>query len=666
MTAPVDATRAGLIPIVVGVTGHRDLRTDDLPPLEAAVRLFLEQLTRRYPVTPLVMITPLAEGADRLAARVALAMGADLIAPLPMPRAKYEKDFPDTRDEFAGLYDGERTIHRLELPALAHPPGGPEIPAAARRERQYAFAGAYVARHCHVLVALWDGRDSESVGGTAQVVGYRRTGRFGLAAGMGEMLESAPEPFAVSGATLDPPDTGPVYHIVTPRRGKVCPDDPFSGRWLTAEHALEPGSDGMPAPLAAMLAGIEAFNVDAAKLSRANRTDVDSSMRRLYDGPSGGMPRSLAELCRSFALADVLASRYQRETYAVMWAIYGLAMAAVVSFQLYAHALPAHDPRMVLFLGGYVAVLGVADIVYLVSRHRRSQTKFQDYRAVAEGLRVQFFWRLCGLRHSASDFYLRKQRDELAWIREAIKALSVRTEASGEASVGSLTSGWIGSQRDYFTRTTSRERGRLAKYQSAAGGVILASLLWAIPSVALNLRALPRAGFDWSRILQLPLLLVSLVLVWHLGFKGSQLFTGARSRGVRSVLVELRIFLASAVAGGLFFLGVRLLAARAHDRWPQVTGDGHTWSVVALTLITVAGALIHSITEKRAFGEHARQYARMADTFDRAGDRMAALLHDERLDRARELAVELGKEALAEHGDWLLLHRERPIKLPRV
>jgi hypothetical protein len=56
----------------------------------------------------------------------------------------------------------------------------------------------------------------------------------------------------------------------------------------------------------------------------------------------------------------------------------------------------------------------------------------------------------------------------------------------------------------------------------------------------------------------------------------------------------------------------------------------------------------------------------MAETFNRGGDRMAALLHDGNVERARSLAVELGKEALAEHGDWLMLHRERPIKLPKV
>lgn len=98
---------------------------------------------------------------------------------------------------------------------------------------------------------------------------------------------------------------------------------------------------------------------------------------------------------------------------------------------------------------------------------------------------------------------------------------------------------------------------------------------------------------------------------------------------------------------------------------PPLPADRHTWVVVALGLVTVAGAMVQSYTQKRAFGEHARQYARMADTFTRAGDRMSALLHDGKTDRAGELAVELGVEALAEHGDWVMLHRERPVELPK-
>ena len=668
MTAPADANRAGLIPIVVGVTGHRDLRDPDVPPLEDAVRRLLARLRRDYPSSPLVVITPLAEGADRLAARVALEAGAELVAPLPLPRAEYEKDFPSTVAEFARLFDDERVVHRLELPALDVPlEPGEALTAGDFRELQYALAGAYVARHSHLLVALWDGKDSGSVGGTAQVVEYRRTGLLGFGGSVAEKLEPAPDPFALSGTPLDPHDTGPVYHIATPRKAHASPDNPFSGRWLVPAHAPEPEeSDAVPAPFSESLARIETFNADALRLQARAASLVEASERQLYEGALEGTNRSLAGLRRAFALADAMASRYQRETYRVMWVVYGLAMLAVVSFQLYAHAFPGRDPRVILFLAGYVAVLFIADVVYLISRHRRSQNKFQDYRAVAEGLRVLFYWRLAGLPHSAADFYLRKQRDELAWIREAIRAFGVRTAPALVGDVAALASGWIASQRDYYARSMRRERRRLTRYRSVAGGVILASLLWAIPSVAMNLGTLPHERVDWPRLLQLPLLVVSLVLAWHLAFKGSEMVKGVRTRGARSVLVELRTFLVSALAGGLFFLLVRTVAGWAHARWPDVESDSHAWSVLALTLITVAGALIHSMTEKRAFGQHARQYARMADSFNRAGDRMTALLHDGRVDRTRGLAVELGKEALAEHGDWLMLHRERPIKLPKV
>jgi heme exporter protein D len=667
MTAPADATRAGLIPIVVGVTGHRDLRDSDLASLEAAVRRLLERLQRDYPNSPLVMVTPLAEGADRLAARVALNAGAELVTPIPLPRADYVKDFPATVAEFDRLFEHAGTVRRVELPPIASPPAARDASASDGRDLQYALAGAYVARQSHFLIALWDGADSDSVGGTAQVVAFRRTGRFGAADSVGEQLELAPDPFALSSTPLDPHDTGPVYHIATPRKDRPSPDNPFSGRWLGPEHAPEPPEgDAVPPPLADRLKHIDAFNADALRLIARDEGRLVSAEAQLFAGPLAGARQSLAGLRRSFAASDALASGFQRETYRVMWAVYGLAMLAVVSFQLYAHAFPKDDPRVVLFLAGYVAVLGAADIVYLVSRHRQSQNKFQDYRAVAEGLRVQFYWRLAGLDRSAADYYLRKQRDELAWIREAIRAAGIRAAPASDGDLRALESGWIGSQRDYYTRSTRRERNRLSKYRAVAGGVILASLLWAIPNVALNLRQVPEGRFDWTRLLQLPLLVVSLVLAWHLAFKGSEVMRGARSRGIGAILTELRPFVLGAAGGGLFFVLVNVVARWAHTRWPEVESDRHAWSVVALTLVTVAGALIHSLTDKRAFGEHARQYARMAESFTRAGNRMAALLHDGKLERARMLAVELGKEALAEHGDWLMLHRERPIKLPKV
>src|SRR5512135_247682 len=90
------------LPLILGITGHRDLRPEDGADLEARVRAILEDLRKRYRDTPLVLLSPLAEGADRLAARVALDCGTRLIVPLPMSQDLYETDFetPASRADF--------------------------------------------------------------------------------------------------------------------------------------------------------------------------------------------------------------------------------------------------------------------------------------------------------------------------------------------------------------------------------------------------------------------------------------------------------------------------------------------------------------------------------------------------------------------------------------
>src|SRR5215467_13382687 len=85
------------LPLVIGVTGHRDLRDRDVPELERQVVDFIVSLRRDYlgrdSETPLIVLSSLAEGADRLVARVAMAHGARLVAPLPMPVEEYRRDF---------------------------------------------------------------------------------------------------------------------------------------------------------------------------------------------------------------------------------------------------------------------------------------------------------------------------------------------------------------------------------------------------------------------------------------------------------------------------------------------------------------------------------------------------------------------------------------------
>jgi hypothetical protein len=189
------------LPLVIGVTGHRDLRERDIPLLKAEVAEVFDRLDQDYAnrpslfermlrlargapsrrVMPIVVLSSLAEGADQLAAEVALERGLRVIAPLPLPVEEYRRDFelypvrPDALRIFDALiqHPGVQTLfvgyEEGNSPENVHPLGD-------KRDLQYRRAGAFIARHCNVLIALWDGQSGTGVGGTAEIVGFKRSG----------------------------------------------------------------------------------------------------------------------------------------------------------------------------------------------------------------------------------------------------------------------------------------------------------------------------------------------------------------------------------------------------------------------------------------------------------------------------------------------------------
>ena len=86
-------SRKQIIPVVVGVTGHRQLRPEDRKALYESVCAELRALRETCPHSPLVMLNSLAEGADLLCARAAEELGIPLIAALPMARRSSARSF---------------------------------------------------------------------------------------------------------------------------------------------------------------------------------------------------------------------------------------------------------------------------------------------------------------------------------------------------------------------------------------------------------------------------------------------------------------------------------------------------------------------------------------------------------------------------------------------
>jgi hypothetical protein len=83
-----------------------------------------------------------------------------------------------------------------------------------------------------------------------------------------------------------------------------------------------------------------------------------------------------------------------------------------------------------------------------------------------------------------------------------------------------------------------------------------------------------------------------------------------------------------------------------------------------LTLPLAMAGLLHNYVGKRALSEHIKQYERMSRVFKRAEEQLRLMLKAAQFGAANELLTELGREALEENGDWVLLHRERPPEVP--
>ncbi len=158
----------------VGVTGHRPsgLQGGDDDILRSKIRevlsLIAGDVEKVYKASPgifsslppiLRLISPLAEGADRIVAEEALGLGYELQCPLPFELSQYEQDFDSSASltEFSSLLSRATTIFELD---------------GDREQRRLAYqeVGRTVLSQSDILVAIWNGKEPQGQGGTGEIV----------------------------------------------------------------------------------------------------------------------------------------------------------------------------------------------------------------------------------------------------------------------------------------------------------------------------------------------------------------------------------------------------------------------------------------------------------------------------------------------------------------
>jgi hypothetical protein len=144
-------------PAHIGAGGHRFLVETEK--ITAGIDAALHEIAERFPNRPLTVLSPLAEGADRMIVERTLVLpGARLVAVLPMPRHEYEQDFRQ-----AGSVDAfRRLLERADMVI--------ELPPARRREDAYLASSHWILTNCDVFLVVWDGQPAQGMAGTGCMI----------------------------------------------------------------------------------------------------------------------------------------------------------------------------------------------------------------------------------------------------------------------------------------------------------------------------------------------------------------------------------------------------------------------------------------------------------------------------------------------------------------
>ncbi len=416
----------------IGVTGHRRLDNEDA--LVAPVRLALARLRELLPSsahTPVffTVVSPLAEGADRLVAQEALKEpNTDLEVPLPLPREEYLRDFESdtSKREFADLVARAREV--LEL--------GPFV----SREDAYKGVGRHVVDRCDVLLALWDGQPSAGKGGTAETVAYAEKNHVPLlwinTGGEHEIVELAVS--RIGGR--------PYQELDDYNRGTIAP----------------------------RLSGEQSEREQRRLLAAAEQSAVQTpSLRALLDW-----------VLPYFTRADLAARRYQTTYHVLGDALYlltALAVAIVAGQALFA---PERPQLVWIEVGLMLALL----LILGAGRRWRLHERWISYRFLAERFRSAFFLALVGLgaRREGSPEWVQLGHPSEEWLHRAFAEVwnsrprVDMAESDAEGLKRFLAKAWIEDQARFHSSTSAKYQRRHVRLGYITALLFVATFLVAL------------------------------------------------------------------------------------------------------------------------------------------------------------------------------------------
>jgi hypothetical protein len=474
---------------MIGITGHRDIAAGEDNRLRDDLRSELKRIVANLPNIPVCITSGLAEGADTIAAEVALELGIGVVAALPMPREEYRNDFTgDALAKFDNLLADPR-IRVIEIPFTEENNAADQRDIV--RDDQYSLLADYLVRRSNLLLAIWDGENAGLPGGTSDVVM-----RY-----LGDSSQKNINPIAIDGREAE--SCGNLVCWVPVKRTSskqaLTQDRPtflisnanYDCYWMTSE---------IPAPILTRWVGLDKYCGERASDLGANLPGYG-----LGSSEDGVSSAELAGLNEEFIRADQIARYFQTRSH-LMFALFGLLAAAMgLVFLIYAKLL-ADKNLLVIYVGLFVA--GFVGFRYTHRLHLHSQ--HLAYRVLAETFRVQYFLILSG---AGAQYNPRRilgltsvdQFQRFEWLQEAIRIcepLSYTGHAKPEEILDTVNRDWINDQLRYFEKKRHilhRQHQRLEtiKFALLVGSVIGALSLIFFKKTLIHLDMIGYDGKAW-------------------------------------------------------------------------------------------------------------------------------------------------------------------------
>jgi hypothetical protein len=221
-----------------------------------------------------------------------------------------------------------------------------------------------------------------------------------------------------------------VYHIVCSRdRMGGAPAaglEPLDAFWFTTDET-QPRSQEMPARHRKVFDHTNEFSREA----QANAEAIDRERYSLLSGEQANLlPSGLWDINQVFCASDWLAIHYQKKVVWTLKAGHACAFLTGVAYITYTD-LAATTAVLLLLVALMAFGMAVNAVAVRGSWHR----KYLDFRTLAEGLRVQFYWAAAGVTSGsvtkfAHDNFLQMQDTELGWIRNVMRVAGTECDVA--------------------------------------------------------------------------------------------------------------------------------------------------------------------------------------------------------------------------------------------